>query len=77
MYEYYESKNNLYLIMEECNGGELFDKIIEHIDNEEMYTEKEAAEIILQVMSAIEYCHNKGICHRDLKPENLKKKKKD
>ena len=71
MYEYFESKNNLYLIMEECNGGELFDKIIEHIDNEEMYTEKEAAEIILQVMSAIEYCHNNGICHRDLKPENL------
>ena len=71
MYEYFESKNNLYLIMEECDGGELFDKIIEHIDNEKMYTEKEAAEIILQVMSAIEYCHNNGICHRDLKPENL------
>ena len=71
MYEYFESKNSLYLIMEECKGGELFDKIIEHIDNGEMYTEKEAAEIILQAMSAIEYCHNNGICHRDLKPENL------
>ena len=46
LYEYFESKNNLYLVMEECNGGELFDKIIEHIDNDEMYTEKEAAEII-------------------------------
>ena len=57
--------------MEECKGGELFDKIIKHIDNDEMYSEKEAAEIILQVMSAVEYCHNKGICHRDLKPENL------
>ena len=60
MYEYFESKNNLYLIKEECYGVELFDKIIEHIDNEEMYTEKEA-EIIFQVMSAIEYCHNNGV----------------
>ena len=71
LYEIYESSNNFYLVMEECKGGELFDKIIEHIDNDEMYSEKEAAEIILQVMSAVEYCHNNGICHRDLKPENL------
>ena len=33
--------------------------------------EKKACEIILQVMGAIEYCHNKGVAHRDLKPENL------
>lgn len=71
MYEYYESKNNFYVIMEECSGGELFDKIIEHIDKEEMYSEREAAEIISQIMSAIEYCHSKGICHRDIKPENI------
>jgi len=36
-----------------------------------MYSEKEACEIIQQVMSAIEYCHKQGIAHRDLKPENL------
>ena len=36
-----------------------------------MYTEKEVAIILKQVMSAVEYCHNNGICHRDLKPENL------
>ena len=71
LYEIYESNNNFYLVMEECKGGELFDKIIEHIDNDEMYSEKEAAEIIFQIISAVEYCHKKGICHRDLKPENL------
>ena len=71
LYDVFESNHNLYLIMEECNGGELFDKIIEHIDNHKMFTEKEAAKIIIQLMSAIEYCHNNGICHRDLKPENI------
>jgi calcium-dependent protein kinase len=71
LYDVYTTINSLYLIMEECHGGELFDKILEHIENQEMYTEKEAAEIILQVMSAVEYCHNNGIVHRDLKPENL------
>ena len=57
--------------MEECKGGELCDRIIEHIQAKRMYSEKEAAIILQQVMSAIEYCHNNGICHRDLKPENL------
>ena len=71
LYEIYESKRLYYLVMEECKGGELFDKIIEHIQNKKMYTEKHAAEILEQIMSAIEYCHNNGICHRDLKPENI------
>ena len=71
LYEVFESQNSLYLIMEECHGGELFDRILKRIENNMMYTEKEACEIILQVMGAIEYCHNKGVAHRDLKPENL------
>ena len=71
LYDIFESNHNLYLVMEECNGGELFDRITDHIENEEMNTDKEAADILLQVMSAVEYCHNNGICHRDLKPENL------
>ena len=71
LYEIFESNRSLYLIMEECKGGEVFDKIIEHIQAKDMYTEKDAANIFLQMMSAVEYCHNNGICHRDLKPENL------
>ena len=71
IYEIYESQRSLYLVMEECKGGEIFDRIIEHIQSKTMYSEKDAAEMLQQVMSAIEYCHNNGICHRDLKPENL------
>ena len=71
LYEVFESNRSLYLIMEECKGGEVFDKIIEHIQSKKMYTEKDAANIFIQMMSAVDYCHNNGICHRDLKPENL------
>ena len=71
LYEIFESKRSFYLIMEECRGGEVFDRIIEHIQNKEMYSEKNAAIILRQMMSAVEYCHNNGIAHRDLKPENL------
>ena len=71
LYEVFESQRSLYLVMEECKGGEIFDRIIEHIQSKQMYSEKDAAEMFLQVMSSIEYCHNNGICHRDLKPENL------
>ena len=71
LYEIFESKRSLYLIMEECKGGEVFDRIIEHIQSKKMYTEKDAANMFEQMMSAVEYCHNNGICHRDLKPENL------
>ena len=71
LYEVYETKKKLYLIMEKCNGGELFDKIISRISSGQMYSEKTAAYLILQIMSAVDYCHKNGICHRDLKPENI------
>lgn len=50
-----------------CYGGELFDKISE----EQFFSENDAAHIMKQVLSAINYCHSKNIVHRDLKPENL------
>ena len=71
IFEIFESQRSLYIVMEECKGGEIFDRIIEHIQSKQMYSEKDAAEMFRQVMSSIEYCHKNGICHRDLKPENL------
>ena len=50
-----------------CYGGELFDKISE----EQYFSEKDAANIVKQVLSAINYCHSMNIVHRDIKPENL------
>ena len=71
LYEVFESENSMYLIMEECFGGELFDRILKRIKKNDLYNEKEACKIMQQVIGAIEYCHNNGIVHRDLKPENL------
>lgn len=77
VYEIYETKRSLYIIMEKCNGGELFDRIIDNISKNKMYSEKVIAKIMLQIMSAINYCHKNGICHRDLKPENILFSNKD
>ena len=71
LYEVFESENSLYLIMEECFGGELFERIWKRIQANDMYTEKGVCSLIRQIIGTIEYCHNNGIVHRDLKPENL------
>ena len=65
--EIFDSGENLYLVMELMEGGELFDRIVE----KESYTEAEAAETIRPIVDAIRYCHDNGVIHRDLKPENL------
>lgn len=71
LYEVYQTEMYIYLVMELCQGGELFDRIIANTEAEKAFTEKQAAEIFRQMMSAINYCHKNKIVHRDLKPENL------
>jgi calcium-dependent protein kinase len=69
LYEYYEDQHNIYLILEFCDGGELFDRL--HEQTGSRYTEAEAARLMFKMCAAIGYCHYMGISHRDLKLENF------
>jgi serine/threonine protein kinase len=67
LHDYFETQNNLYLVVDLALGGELFDRIVERGN----FYEKDAAQVIYTVLSAVRYLHDHGIVHRDLKPENL------
>ncbi|XP_061372905.1 CDPK-related kinase 3 [Gastrolobium bilobum] len=63
-----EDANNVYIVMELCEGGELLDRILSRGGK---YTEEDAKIIVLQVLSIVAFCHLQGVMHRDLKPENF------
>ncbi|EED20303.1 calcium/calmodulin dependent protein kinase, putative [Talaromyces stipitatus ATCC 10500] len=65
--DYFETMNNLYLVVELALGGELFDRIC----RKGSYYEADAADLVRAILSAVAYLHDHGIVHRDLKPENL------
>ena len=57
----------VHIVMEYCKGGELFDRIVAA----QRFTERHAADIMSQMLSAVKHLHANGIVHRDLKPENF------
>ncbi|CAL0319551.1 unnamed protein product [Lupinus luteus] len=67
-YDAFEDVNNVYIVMELCEGGELLDRIL---DRGGRYPEDDAKAIILQILDVVAYCHIQGVVHRDLKPENF------
>ena len=71
LYDIFEDEEYIYLIMEECSGGEFFDTLAKKAQQKIMYTEKDAAKIFKQILEAVNYLHAHGVCHRDLKPENI------
>ncbi|KAK6457181.1 kinase-like domain-containing protein [Scheffersomyces xylosifermentans] len=65
--DWFESKDKFYIVTQLATGGELFDRIV----SKGRFTEHDASLVIVQMLEAIEYLHNKDIVHRDLKPENI------
>ncbi|KAF1991544.1 Pkinase-domain-containing protein [Aulographum hederae CBS 113979] len=67
LYDVWENRNELYLIMEYVEGGELF----EYIEQQRGLDEREVVYLFRQLIAALIYCHRLHIHHRDLKPENI------
>merc|ERR1712154_663329 len=67
LYDIFDSRSKMCLVLDLLEGGELFDRIIE----KGHFSEKDAAASFAQMVDALGYLHRKSIVHRDLKPENL------
>ncbi|XP_016460966.2 calcium-dependent protein kinase 32 [Nicotiana tabacum] len=63
----YEDNDAVHIVMELCEGGELFDRIVARGH----YTERAAAAVTRTIVEVIQMCHKHGVMHRDLKPENF------
>ncbi|KAJ8279903.1 hypothetical protein COCON_G00069690 [Conger conger] len=68
LYAAFESRNDIILVMEYVDGGELFDRIIDENYN---LTELDTVLFIRQITEGLQYMHQMYILHLDLKPENI------
>ncbi|KAI9846471.1 MAG: hypothetical protein M1838_001255 [Thelocarpon superellum] len=67
LYDIWENRGELYLVLEYVKGGELFDYLVQAGH----FPEHEAIRYFRQILAGLTYCHHFSICHRDLKPENI------
>ncbi|KAI4314943.1 hypothetical protein L6164_027801 [Bauhinia variegata] len=67
-YDAYEDHDNVYIVMELCEGGELLDRILASGGK---YTEDDAKAVLTQILNVVAFFHLQGVVHRDLKPENF------
>ncbi|WOL00401.1 calcium-dependent protein kinase 29-like [Canna indica] len=67
LHDVFEDNGAVHLVMEICEGGELFDQIVARGH----YTERAAANVMKTIIEVVQHCHKNGVIHRDLKPENF------
>jgi death-associated protein kinase len=73
LYEVYENKQEVILVLELVSGGELFD----YLATKDCVSEDEAVEFLKQILEGVSYLHSKQLIHLDLKPENIMMKTHD
>mmetsp|Transcript_1392 Transcript_1392/g.2319 ORF Transcript_1392/g.2319 Transcript_1392/m.2319 type:complete len:404 (+) Transcript_1392:113-1324(+) len=66
-YDVFATKDFIYIVLEYMPGGMLYDVIALY----GQFTEKDAAEVMKEMLQGISYLHRRGIVHRDIKPENI------
>lgn len=66
-HEHFETKDEVLMVLELLEGGELFQRIVDR----NQYSERDAASALKNVFETLKFLHGKDIVHRDLKPENL------
>lgn len=73
LFEVFKDAKRVYLVMELCTGGELFDRIVEEAEKHEgsAFGEPQTATYMQQIMGAMQYMHSHNFAHRDIKPENF------
>lgn len=69
MYGYFHCEKRVYLMLEYAHHGEMYKVLTSQ--PERRFTEFQAANYIVQLVSALKYCHDKNVIHRDIKPENI------
>uniref|UniRef100_A0A8C1HG14 non-specific serine/threonine protein kinase n=1 Tax=Cyprinus carpio carpio TaxID=630221 RepID=A0A8C1HG14_CYPCA len=67
IYEVFENKDKIVIVMEYASKGELYD----YISERRRLSERETRHFFRQIVSAVHYCHKNGVVHRDLKLENI------
>lgn len=67
LFETYEDSRHVFLVMELCSGGGLFERLA----CEGPFSEKQCGVLMQQIFHSVSYMHSQCICHRDLKPENF------
>ncbi|CAN0064031.1 unnamed protein product [Lampetra planeri] len=67
IFEVFENKDKMVIVMELASHGELFDYLNAH----RPLRETEARRLFRQIVSAVHHCHKSGVVHRDLKLENI------
>jgi serine/threonine protein kinase len=75
----YEDAEYVHLVTKLCEGGELFDRIVEKSSDAKhgCFSEHQAAKILHQLLNALSYMHKHNVVHRDIKPENILFETKD